>query len=393
MKEFKTIIEAYEKLDLTQRKVALATVVQVKGSSYRSPGARMLMMDDGRWVGSISGGCLEGDALRKARQVILNKTPRTVTYDTNNDEGNQIGIGLGCNGIIDILIEPIDSDSSQNPIQQLKSFLEYKDLGVVATVFESDNKEILVGEKCILNADDLFTHNNNQLFDLLSKDILSVRDQVKSEIRVYSTKGHSKVFFEVIEPCIDVLIFGGGFDAKPVTELAHTLGWNVRVTDECMAHLFPVNFPNADQVISCQRDYVHKEIDISAYTAVVLMSHNFNYDLAVLKQIINCDAAYIGILGPLSRAEKIFKALNKEKIEISDRAKEILHYPIGLDIGAETPEEIAISIIAEIRAKFSNRSGGFLKYRNGPIHHKDGKEDQVFKQVYLKHFFSKQQSN
>jgi xanthine/CO dehydrogenase XdhC/CoxF family maturation factor len=95
----------------------------------------------------------------------------------------------------------------------------------------------------------------------------------------------------------------------------------------------------------------------------------------------------------LSRAEKLFKALNDIQIEITDRAKDVLHYPIGLDLGAETPEDIAISIIAEIRAKFSNRSGGFLKYRKGPIHHKDGKDDQVFKQVYLKHFFQNRKSN
>lgn len=393
MKEFKTILETYNKLDLTKQNVALATVVQVKGSSYRSPGARMLMMDDGRWVGSISGGCLEGDALRKARQVIINKIPRTVTYDTNNDEGNQIGIGLGCNGIIDILIEPIDVTSNNNPIKKLESFITYKELGVVATVFESGNKEVSVGEKIILSSDESIEGENKQLIDLLSTDLIDVKSNVKSVIKEYTNNGDLKVYFEIIEPCIDLLIFGGGFDAKPVVELAHNLGWNVRVTDECMAHLFPVNFPNADQVVACQRDYVHKEIDITPYTAVVMMSHNFNYDLAVLKQIIDCDAAYIGILGPLSRAQKLFKALEENKIEITDQAKEILHYPIGLDIGAETPEDIAISIIAEIRAKFSNRSGGFLKYRKGPIHHKDGKEDQVFKQVYLKHFFQNRKSN
>jgi xanthine dehydrogenase accessory factor len=106
MKEVKAIIEAYNKIDFTTRKAALATVVRVRGSSYRSPGARMLITDDGKWVGSISGGCLEGDALRKARQVMTEKIPITTTYDTREESNQNLGIGLGCNGIIDVLIEP-----------------------------------------------------------------------------------------------------------------------------------------------------------------------------------------------------------------------------------------------------------------------------------------------
>src|SRR5882757_5634346 len=115
MKEFKAIINEYNKVDFTQRKAALATVVRVRGSSYRSPGARMLITDDGRWVGSISGGCLEGDALRKARQVMTDSVPMTVTYDTREESNQNLGIGLGCNGVIDVLIEPIHPYSDQNP--------------------------------------------------------------------------------------------------------------------------------------------------------------------------------------------------------------------------------------------------------------------------------------
>ena len=123
MKEFKTILEACKKVDFTQRKAALATVVKVRGSSYRSPGARMLITDDGRWVGSISGGCLEGDALRKARQVMMNKVPMTVTYDTREESNQNLGIGLGCNGVIDVLIEPVELQDSSNPVFFFESIL------------------------------------------------------------------------------------------------------------------------------------------------------------------------------------------------------------------------------------------------------------------------------
>src|SRR5688572_12882297 len=114
MKEQKNILEAFRKVRDTKLSAALATVVRVRGSSYRSPGARMLITDDGRWVGSISGGCLEGDALRKARQVMTNKKPLTVTYDTREESNQNLGIGLGCNGVIDVLIEPLDARDENN---------------------------------------------------------------------------------------------------------------------------------------------------------------------------------------------------------------------------------------------------------------------------------------
>ena len=146
-------------------------------------------------------------------------------------------------------------------------------------------------------------------------------------------------------------------------------------------------------MVSCNRDYVAKKFDISSFTAIVLMSHNLNYDKEVIMQIIESKASYIGILGTKNRAEKLIAHMEKNGIGITEEIRHKLHYPIGLDIGAETPDEIAVSIISEIQAKFTNRTGGFLKYRKGPIHFKNTKNDQVFKQVYLKNFFPKEQSN
>src|SRR5689334_15075343 len=145
MKEFKAILEACKKVDFTQRKAALATVVKVRGSSYRSPGARMLITDDGRWVGSISGGCLEGDALRKARQVMLENKSITVTYDTNEDSNQNLGIGLGCNGIIDVLIEPV-----ANAIGLYSSITNIQHPVALATAFD--------GRKFLVQADSIPTN-------------------------------------------------------------------------------------------------------------------------------------------------------------------------------------------------------------------------------------------
>src|SRR5690606_15540690 len=148
MKEFNAIVTEYGKIDFNKSKAALATVVKVRGSSYRSPGARMLITDDGRWVGSISGGCLEGDALRKARKVILEKQAMAVTYDTREGSNQNLGIGLGCNGVIDVLIEPIDPTDAANPARVFEKFTGTREPVALATVFNSTTG-VLTGEKLL----------------------------------------------------------------------------------------------------------------------------------------------------------------------------------------------------------------------------------------------------
>jgi xanthine dehydrogenase accessory factor len=383
MKDFKTIVAEFKKLDFTNRKAALATVVKVRGSSYRSPGARMLITDDGKWIGSISGGCLEGDALRKARQVMLDKKPMTVTYDTREESNQNLGIGLGCNGVIDVLIEPIDIAENNNPVALFEKFINTKEPLTLATIF---NAPFGVGEKIILHAtgeiQDYFS--NSDLSSKVRDGLTQLFNTKRSEAKTFVVDGGEfEVFMELIQPAVSLIIFGGGFDARPVSQMAKTLGWNVLVTDECVAHIAPLFFPTADKLSLCHRDFIDRDFDITPFTACVLMSHNYEYDRDVLKKLIKTETPYIGILGPRKRFDKMQQEFSEQKIKL--RAEDIhrIHSPIGLDIGAETPDEIAISIIAEIQGKFVNRSGGFLKYRNAPIHQRDTKNDQVFKQVYL----------
>lgn len=379
MKELRNIICEYDKIK-NEHEMALATVVRVKGSSYRSPGARMLIRKDGRWTGSISGGCLEGDALRKARKIMASKKPMLVTYDTMDDENNSLGVGLGCNGIIDVLLEPITNDN--NAVARLKNLVAIEDMTVLATVFRSEGPDVHPGDQIYLDPNFVFKGNikDEKLVTLLKKELLEVYDKRKPTVKSLLNDS-VEVFLEIIEPSIDLQIYGAGFDAKPVVEIAKTLGWQVSVYDECIAHLAPINFPEADTVSLCQRDMPENEIKIKPYSAAVLMSHSYDYDYAVLKKLINTSVKYIGILGPKKRSDKMFIQLEKDGF--TNIKKDRIHSPVGLDIGAETPEEIALSIITEIQAKFSQRSGGFLKYRNKPIHQRDGKDDQVFKQVFL----------
>jgi len=389
MKDFKAIVAAYQQVDFSQRKAALATVVKVRGSSYRSPGARMLITDDGRWVGSISGGCLEGDALRKARTVMTSGTPLTVTYDTREESNQNLGIGLGCNGVIDVLIEPIDSNNEENPVAKFGSLINTTRPLALATIFEGSG---YTGEKLMLtdSGDVTSTFSNKSLATSVQKDLRNLFETKKSEAKKYTVEGIDiDVFIELIQPSLSLIIFGGGFDARPVSELAKSLGWNVSVTDECVAHIAPIFFPTADKLSLCQREFIDRDFEITPYTACVLMSHNYEYDRDVLKKLLKTNTPYIGILGPRKRFDKMLIEFNSQGIALTDQDFQRIHSPIGLDIGAEAPDEIALSIISEIQSKFSNRSGGFLKYHTGPIHQRDPNSDQVFKQVYVADLDSK----
>lgn len=382
MKEVRAIVNEYKKIDFRQRKAALATVVKVRGSSYRSPGARMLITDDGKWVGSISGGCLEGDALRKARKVMTDKTAITVTYDTREENNHALGIGLGCNGVIDVLIEPVEPEDKNNFINLLDKEINTCQPLALATIFnDSTADKFLISENATILKS--FIHSTS-LNDAVTKDLREVFQTKKSETKKYQIgQKEVDVFIEFIQPVISLIIFGGGFDARPLSQLAKSLGWNVQVTDECVAHIAPLFFPEADKLSLCNREFINRDFTITPYTACVLMSHNYEYDRDVLKKLIKTNTSYIGILGPLKRFEKMKDEFLKEDIFLTKEDAHRIHSPVGLDIGAETPDEIAISILAEIQSKFANRSGGFLKYRSGPIHQRDGENDQVFKQVHL----------
>jgi xanthine dehydrogenase accessory factor len=386
MKDFNVIVSEYQKIDLFQRKAALATVVRVKGSSYRSPGARMLITDDGRWVGSISGGCLEGDALRKARQVMMDKKPLTVTYDTREESNQNLGIGLGCNGVIDVLIEPIHVQEKDNPINLFEKIVNSQEPVALATVFKSSQAE-LIGNKMLMNhsAELLFNSIDDQeLKTQIEVDLNMLFQSKKSEAKSYNSKNsESEIFIELIQPSVSLIIFGGGFDARPVSQLAKSLGWGVTVTDECVSHIAPIFFPSADKLSLCKREFIDRDFEITPYTACVLMSHNYEYDKAVLRKLLITSTPYIGILGPRKRFEKMQEEFLSLGVTLTEQDFHRIHSPIGLDIGAEAPDEIAVSIIAEIQSKFSSRSGGFLKYNSGPIHQRDLKTNQVFKQVYL----------
>lgn len=373
MKEIKSILKAYETVDHSETRAALATVVRVEGSSYRRTGARMLVMDNGIWVGGISGGCLEGDALKRARFAIAKTAPSLVTYDTTEDDAHQIGVGLGCNGIIDVLLAPLKPNDPNSPIEVLKSVVAgNRETNVLLTITRLD------GSVDDLTAGHMIRYTDRQSLSALAD--ASLIDQIESKVQEVIHKNKSKtlsfalndgreidIFAEFLPPELHIILMGHQYDVFPLVKVIKEAGWRVTVVaNPQKIHRDVASLVNA---IVAPEDFELSMID--QYTAVILMSHDYKTDKRNLPTLLPSAARYIGMLGPRVRSEKIFNELADEGVLISEQTMERIFAPVGLDIGAITPEEIALSIVVEIRSVFSNREGGFLRYRTSTIHERD----------------------
>ncbi|MEO8415775.1 MAG: XdhC/CoxI family protein [Ginsengibacter sp.] len=372
MNEIREIIKAYDAATLAGKKSALAAVVHVNGSSYRRPGARMMVTDDGELTGAISGGCLEGDALRKAMMVLSQQKSKLVTYDTNDEDDATIGIQLGCAGVIQVLFEPIDSDNPGNPIQLLRKAVSFRQRSVLVTFFSLEDKRNVQAGTCLL-----MEENGNisgaipypELQDSIVADIHDAMQQKLSSFKNYVSENFSvTAFIEYLQPAISLVIVGAGNDAIPMVQIGGTLGWDVTVTDGRSTHAKPERFVSACQVLVSKPEKVLEQITIDELTVFVLMTHNYNYDLAMLKALLQHKVTYIGMLGPKKKLNRMLNELRNEGIELSAEQLNTIYGPVGLEIGAETADEIALSILAEIKAVLSGNHGESLRNKKDVIH-------------------------
>ena len=370
MKEIKTIVESLKKASEDGVKTALASVVNVYGSSYRRTGARMLIREDGSWCGSVSGGCLEGDVIAKTKEIFNTGEAQLFKYDTRQNAKNAFGMGYGCNGLLEILIEPIRYDEKNPSFAALNQLLGEQGLHGLSTVFYSEDSKIAtLGDRQHSNGSG--TIRNDEVGRLIEKGLKSALDSNNSASETYKIEGKKvKVFHEVFQPNLNILIYGAVFHVIPFIRIANELGYNVHVTDS-FEPIQPIwNFPNAEEITIIDESKVEALIKNTPNLAVVFLTHNFFYIKQELPKVLKSDASYIGILGSRKKTQKILREteVNEDNYAPSELAK--IHYPIGLDIGANTPEEIALSIVAEIRAFFSNKTGESLKQFEGLIHQK-----------------------
>ena len=369
MTELQRLFHAYDQHRAASRPCALATVVEVLGSAYRRPGARMLVTEDGELTGAISGGCLEGDARQRARRAIFQGEPALVTYDTRDEDDPRHGLGPGCQGVVRILLEPLHFEDQANALEILRSFAQHPAPAVLATVFETDaaGLKAAVGQRLLL-AETGAVRGTPLLAAPLAEAARATLAQGQSRVLDIDTDaGPVRALLEVLTPPLRLVVYGAGNDAQPLVHLAAALGWHITVVDGRPNLATAVRFPEAAAVrLLPVRELAAAVPDPLAYH--VLLSHNYAYDLAALQTLLGSPAPYIGLLGPRLKAQRLLDELDPAPTALVEQLRARLRSPIGLDLGSETPEEIALCVVAEIQAQRSGRQGRPLRERAGTVH-------------------------
>jgi xanthine/CO dehydrogenase XdhC/CoxF family maturation factor len=367
MKELNDIVLAYDEAILQNKKMALATVVRVDGSSYRRPGARMLVSDDCKITGAISGGCLEGDAMEKALFAMATGENKLITYDSTGEDDIQFGLHLGCNGVVHILFEPINIYDPQNPVELLRLISNAGEEAVLVTIY-SLNK-IQYGTRLVWLQNEMYNNLPEHIQRLLTEPVKIAHSEKQSSfLDVDIDQTTCTAFIEWIDRPVSVVIAGAGNDVQPLVEITAMLGWSVTVVDGRFHYALPERFPQAAQVLYSRPDDILSHIKTDPHTVYLLMSHNYNYDLGFLKHILEHNFGYIGILGPAQKRNRMLSDLQDQGIRLNEKQLSKIHGPTGLDIGAENSTEISLSIVAEMKAFISGRSGSPLKLKKESIH-------------------------
>jgi xanthine/CO dehydrogenase XdhC/CoxF family maturation factor len=330
MKELLQILDALN--SVPSGGAALATLVKAEGSSYRRPGARLLLTAGGRRAGSISGGCLEDDVLGHAREVLASGMPKTIAYDTTTENDLVWGVGLGCHGVVHVLIEKLTPQPAW--ATALRENLRRHAPTELAVVWRATE--------------------GTPLGTYLARDLPSLPT--------------ATVFHQTITPPVPLVIFGAGDDAQPLVRLAKEIGWHVTVVDPRPALATPARFPDADSIVIARPEEAPARLLLGPDTVAVVMTHHYAHDVPLLRTLLTRPLAYLGLLGPRKRAEKILADLVAGGLPLTPEMRSRLHAPVGLDLGANAPEEVALAILAEIQSVLTGRDARPLRDRRQPIH-------------------------
>jgi xanthine dehydrogenase accessory factor len=344
----------------------LATIVDVEGNAYRRPGAKMLLEANGRGVGAITAGCLEDELLTAAETVRATGRPELVTYDLMEDDEDVWGLGVGCNGVIDVLLEPLDE--TYEPA--LTAFHEGRDVGVL-TVIEG-TEELSRGDRAYVHPE------NNRLESAAGGDgwpaaltgpAADLARSGKADlVPIETDSGLLSVFIDGLAAPAELLVFGTGHDVGPVTEFAAKNDFRVTVVGFRGGVDLAARFPAADEVVSTSPRDIESEVALTDRTYAVVMTHNFLDDQLTVETLLASPVPYVGLMGPNERFEELLEAFEDDGVSFGDEAFESLYTPIGLDLGGGSPYQIAHSIVAEILAVKNDREPGHLRERTGHIH-------------------------
>lgn len=382
MREQKHILREADRLRDEGTGAVVATIVEIEGSSYRLEGARMLIRPDGQYVGTISGGCLEGEVAERAMRVLATGAPDLVTLEQQEGE-DPFGFGSGCGGTIHVLLEPFHGDpEAPDALNLIRQCIQQRTSGALATVYrtEGDLGREQGRHLLITAADDdaawRGTVEGEALRQTIAEDATEVLRKGRARQTAYtSDQGRADVMIEHVKPPLRLLLFGEEHDVEPLLAQANLLGWEPVVVGGSPVPGLKEQFPDASDYVALLHPEEVSEVltHVGARDAAVVMSHNYIRDRTVLRFLLRSDVGYVGALGARSRLEQLAEDFSEggtpaDRVAHDAMADGRLHAPVGLDIGAETPEEIALSIAAEVQAVFAGAGGGFLSDGTGRIH-------------------------
>jgi len=334
------LLPLFERERAAGRPMALGILVHTAGSTYRKPGAMLLIGAGGEYAGLISGGCLEGDLAERARAVIETGQASLVTYDLRHADDLVWGLGLGCEGAMHILLLRVGSREEWQPLAHLAAEYAGHRATAIGVVTQSSDAGLPVGALLLPRA--------NARAALLEPGVLAAltaapRGTVSS---LEGPGGRWKLLLLPLDPPPRLLLLGAGPDALPVVDFAARLNWRVTLIDHRPAYATPAHFPLAERVLLARPEEIAQALDLGQFAAAVVMSHHLPSDLAYLRGLSASPLAYIGLLGPPARREKLLSELGPAAMRLRPR----LRAPVGFNLGGRAPEAIALAIVAEIQA-------------------------------------------
>ena len=374
------LFEKYHQLSSTHDSLVLATIIETMGSTYRKAGARMIITPEAKFFGLLGGGCFEADLLAHAEEVFSSQKNKIVFYDMRAPEDEIWGLGLGCNGAVRILLQFVPGAES-DIFRQFGEALESKKKQVFLSVCESTHEKLDDSVNILVRADEKNMGNTGETWPKnIQEQIIETSRTGAALYREHDIDGEQiAIFTSEIKPPFHLMVIGAGPDAEPITRFAKELGWKVSLVDYRESFLEQACFSGVDNIILGSARELSENPAVREIDALVIMTHKIEQDELYLKGLTETSASYIGLLGPAARRDRLVDALGDGAETLRSR----IFGPVGLDIGGETPEEIALSLVAEIQATHYGRNAQSLHQKNQPLHEEYGSEAANLQAVIL----------
>jgi xanthine/CO dehydrogenase XdhC/CoxF family maturation factor len=329
--------------------LVLATVYETAGSTYSKAGHRILLAANGDYRGLVSGGCLEGDLAERARGVIATAQAAAVTYDLRDSADDLWGLGVGCNGLLRVFLQPLLPANDYQPFAAIAERLAGTRTAGLATVIESARQDLAVGATAVVDeADERAFGAQAAAAEALRA---AARGAMQSGTARLATEHGGRILCAPLHAIPKLLVLGGGLDAIPLVGMAVELGWFVTVADHRPAYLARGGFERAERTVLVEPGKLAAPLRLGDFDAIVVMSHHLATDRKYLAELAAVDVRYLGVLGPRARRDRLLADLADAAPQLEQRLKG----PVGLDIGADSPESIALSILAELQSTLSTR--------------------------------------